>query len=324
MKVLVTGANGQLGSELRELVGRSPEDEGPTISVLFVDRDELDITDGASVEKFFAQSKPDYCINAAAYTDVEKAEDEYVAAHAVNVVGAENIAKACAKNNAILFHISTDFVFDGKKTVPYIEIDKPHPLGAYARTKYEGELAVQEHCSAAFIIRTSWLYSSFGKNFVKTILRLCAERDSLPVVADQYGSPTYARDFAAALLQMIGLCESKRHSERSEEFCLTQKDAVFLAEFTLAKAGARDDDFFGIYHYANEGEVTWFEFAQKICDFAGLLCKLKPISSSEYPSKVQRPAYSVLSTKKIQTTFGIAILEWDKSLMERIGRIIKS
>ncbi|MEK7122842.1 MAG: dTDP-4-dehydrorhamnose reductase [Patescibacteria group bacterium] len=282
MKILVTGANGQLGSELRE----KRDDR-----VIFVDRDELDITDADAVDTFFTEHKPNYCINAAAYTNVEKAEDEYEICHAVNAQGAENIARACTKQRTILFHISTDFVFDGKKNVPYAEDDEPNPLGAYAKTKYEGECAVQERCPRSFIVRTAWLYSPFGGNFVKTILRLCAERDSMSVVADQYGSPTYARDMAEALMRMVEQCEEK-------------KDTIP----------------FGIYHYANDGEVTWFEFAQKIRDLAGLSCDLLPIPASEYPSRVERPSYSVLATKKIQYVFGVRVPEWDESLVDFFKR----
>lgn len=289
MTILVTGGNGQLGNELRVLLGTKPD-----ITAIVVDREELDITDGEAADAYIAKHKPDYCINAAAYTNVEKTEDERNSAHAVNALGAEHIARACAKNNTMLFHISTDFVFDGKKTIPYSEDEEPHPLGAYGQTKYEGELAVQEHCPRSFVVRTSWLYSSFGGNFVKTILRLCSERELLPVVADQYGSPTYARDCAAALIHMIDVCEEKRGTI---------------------------EDFFGVYHYANDGEVTWFEFAQKIRDIAGLPCDLKPIPASDFPSKVTRPAYSVLSTKKIQRTFGVTVPEWEESLRECIDML---
>lgn len=287
MTILVTGGNGQLGNELRALLGAKPD-----IMSIVVDREELDVIDGDAVENFFFKNKPDYCINAAAYTNVEKAEDEYEIARAVNARGSEHFARACTKYNTILFHISTDFVFDGEKTAPYIEDDEPSPLGAYASTKYEGECVVQEHCPRSFIVRTSWLYSTFGHNFVKSILRLCAERDTLPVVADQYGSPTYARDLAEALVHMIGRCEEKK-----------------------------DNIPFGIYHYANDGEVTWFEFAQKIRDLARLSCDLKPIPASEYPSRVERPRYSVLATKKIQHVFGVRVSEWDESLVDFFGRI---
>lgn len=284
MTILVTGGSGQLGNELRVLLSTKPD-----ITSIVVDREELDITDGVAVDAYIAKHKPDYCINAAAYTNVERAEEENNVAYAVNALGAENVAKACVKHGTILFHISTDFVFDGKKTIPYCEDDEPHPLGAYARTKYEGELAVQEQCPKSFIVRTSWLYSSYGSNFVKTMMRLCSERESLPVVADQYGSPTYAADLALALYTMIEVCVKKRE---------------LIA------------DLYGIYHYANDGEVTWFEFAQKIRDVGGVSCELKPISASEYPSRVTRPGYSVLSTKKIQHTFGVVVPEWDESLRE--------
>lgn len=288
MTILITGAKGQLGSELQEVL-KDRED----IRAVFVDRDELDITDERAVQKFFAEQKPDYCINAAAYTNVEKAEDEKEAAYAVNVTGIKNIACACAKTGTLLFHISTDFVFDGKKSAPYTEEDEPHPLGVYGQTKYEGELAVKELCPKSFIVRTSWLYSSYGSNFVKTILRLCGERESLPVVADQYGSPTYARDLAESLLTMIDSCAQKK-----------------------------DGTPYGLYHYANDGEVTWFEFAQKIVELGGLSCNLQPIPSSDFPSKVTRPGYSVLSSKKIQKTFGISISDWDASLFECIEHLV--
>ncbi len=312
MTILITGSKGQLGSELQEIIchsreggnlAGSPTESGMTTRVLFVDRDELDITDSAAVEEFFFEKKPDYCINAAAYTNVEKAEEEKDAAYAVNVTGAQNIAAACTKNNTILLHISTDFVFDGKKTVPYMEDDEPHPLGVYGMTKYQGELAVQEYCKKSFIVRTSWLYSSFGSNFVKTIQRLCKERDALPVVADHYGSPTYARDLAEALVRMIEYCERKKIVIPSE-----------TKNPTGSLTGVRDDIPFGTYHYTNEGEVTWFEFAQKIVELSGLSCVLQPIPASDFPSRVTRPAYSALSTKKIQATFGIAIPDWDTSV----------
>ncbi|MBI4252720.1 dTDP-4-dehydrorhamnose reductase [Candidatus Uhrbacteria bacterium] len=315
MRLLVTGANGQLGSELKKICldpGLRRDD-----IFTFVDRDELDITDADAVLKFFDEHKPDYCINTAAYTNVEKAEDEQSLAHAVNVLGAENIARSCAKNSTILFHISTDFVFDGKKTVPYTEDDEPHPLGAYARSKYEGELAVQEVCPKSFIVRTSWLYSSYGSNFVKTIVRLCEEQESLPVVADQYGSPTYARDLAGALIAMITKMESGTWKMVSGAFLQAKTNQTPFSPQSQTPFP------FGIYHYANDGEVTWFEFAQKIRDLAGLSCEIKPIPASEYPTKVTRPAYSVLSTKKIQHTFGVAIHDWDASLSECISFLVQ-
>lgn len=281
MRLLVTGANGQLGSELQELLRDRPD-----ITSLCVDRDELDIVDREAVDRFFSMHTPEYCINGAAYTNVEGAETEQELARAVNRDGAQNIAAACARTGTVLLHISTDFVFDGKKSVPYVEQDEPHPLGVYGQTKYEGELAVQEQCPKSLIVRTSWLYSSFGKNFVKTILRLCKERESLPVVADQYGSPTYARDLAEALLHIIDACEEKK--------------AIDVP--------------YGIYHYANDGEVSWFEFAYKIKEIAELSCALQPIPAADFPSRVTRPAYSALSSKKIQHTFGVAIPEWDESL----------
>lgn len=281
MKLLVIGVNGQLGSEF-QVLARDRADVTP----LFVDRSELDITDESAVHDFFLKHAPEYCINAAAYTNVDGAETDEGAARAVNARGAEYIAAACARTGTLLFHISTDFIFDGKKSVPYTEQDEPHPLGVYGTTKYEGELAVQERCPKSLIIRTQWLYSIYGKNFVKTILKLCKERESLPVVADQYGSPTYARDLAEALLHIIDVCREKKVTDIP----------------------------YGIYHYANDGEVTWFEFAYKIKEIAGLSCALQPIPSSDFPSRVTRPAYSVLSSKKIQHTFGVAIPEWDESL----------
>ncbi|MBI4600034.1 dTDP-4-dehydrorhamnose reductase [Candidatus Uhrbacteria bacterium] len=313
MKLLVIGSNGQLGSELKRICldpGLRRDDKGRSRDdiFVFVDREELDITDADAVQKFFNEHNPDYCINAAAYTNVEKAEDEQSLAHAVNALGAENIARACAKNNTILLHISTDFVFDGKKSAPYTEDDEPHPLGAYARSKYEGELAVQEACPKSFIVRTSWLYSSYGSNFVKTILRLCKERDSLPVVADQYGSPTYARDLARALLQMIEKMGSGTWKTVSGTFSQAKTNQTPFSPQSQTPVP------FGTYHYADDGEVTWFEFAQKIRDLAGLTCELHPIPSSEYASKVTRPAYSVLSSKKIQQTLGLFIPEWDESV----------
>jgi len=295
MKILITGAGGQLGSELQVLSKARTYDHW-----IFVDREELDISDRDKTTAFFSHHKPDYCINAAAYTNVEKAEEEKEMAQMVNVIGAENIARSCAENNTTLFHISTDFIFDGKKTVPLIEDDEPHPLGVYGQTKYEAENVVQKQCPKNFIVRTSWLYSSFGHNFVKTIFRLSKERDSLDIVADQYGSPTYARDLAAALVCMIDSCEEKK-----------------------IKSGVIPQELFGIYHYANDGEVTWFEFAQKIVEIAELSCIVKPICAEDYPSRVKRPAYSVLSSKKIQLVFPVIVPEWDESVAACMALLMK-
>ena len=279
MVVLVTGANGQLGQALQSVSGINPQ-----ITFVFCSSSGLDITNLQSCIAVFEKYQPDYCINAAAYTAVDKAESETDKAHLINVIGARNIAEVCKKSNAVLLHISTDFVFDGTSITPYTEEDMPNPTGVYGKTKLDGEKAIQEIWNKYFIIRTSWVYSQFGNNFMKTMLRLASERAHLSVVNDQIGTPTNAVDLAEVLIKMI-------------QFCQTTPIEVF-----------------GIYNFSNEGQCSWYDFAKKIFEINSIKIDLQPISSASYPTPAQRPAYSVLDKSKIKKAFGVAIKNWEESL----------
>jgi dTDP-4-dehydrorhamnose reductase len=280
MVVLVTGANGQLGQALRFVSGDFPE-----ITFIFCTSTDLDITDKANCEAVFANHKPQYCINAAAYTAVDKAESEPQKAHLINVIGAKNLAEICQKNQTILLHISTDFVFDGSKTVPYTEEDLTNPTGVYGQTKLDGEHAIQETVDNYYIIRTSWVYSPFGNNFMKTMLRLASERDMLSVVNDQIGTPTNAVDLAVALLKII---QTNNQQPTANNF--------------------------GIYNFSNEGECSWYDFAKKIFEVNNITINLQSIPTSEFPTPAKRPKYSVLDKNKIKSVFGLEIKNWQESL----------
>lgn len=275
MVILVTGANGQLGQSLQFIAPDYPE-----LHFVFCASSDLDITKLENCESQFSKHKPDYCINAAAYTAVDKAESESDKAHLINVIGAQNIAEVCKKHNTVLLHISTDFVFDGNKTTPYIETDSTNPTGVYGQTKLDGEKAIQSIFDNHYIIRTSWVYSQFGHNFMKTMLRLASERDSISVVNDQIGTPTNAVDLAAALVKII----------------------------------TNDKKAFGIYNFSNEGQCSWFEFAQKIFEINDININLQPILTSSFPTPAKRPKYSVLDKSKIKSIFGIEIRDWKESL----------
>ncbi len=228
----------------------------------------------------FTKNQPDYCINAAAYTAVDKAESEPEKAHLINEIGAKNLAEVCKEHNTILLHVSTDFVFDGNKQSPYNESDLPNPTGVYGQTKRDGEIAIQQTWEKHFIIRTSWVYSQFGHNFMKTMLRLASERDRLSVVDDQIGTPTNAVDLADALIKII---KSNQNA-------------------------------FGIYNFSNEGQCSWFDFAKKIFEINNININLQPIPTSGFPTPAKRPSYSVLDKAKIKNTFGMEIKSWDESL----------
>ncbi|KGO89064.1 dTDP-4-dehydrorhamnose reductase [Flavobacterium suncheonense] len=275
MVVLVTGAGGQLGQALRYLAPQHPE-----FSFVFCTSSELDITDKTQCERVFDRYQPEYCINTAAYTAVDKAEIEPEKAKAINVTGAQNLAEVCQRHHTVLLHLSTDFIFDGSKTAPYTETDVPHPSGVYGQTKLDGEKALQSIWEKHFIIRTSWVYSQFGHNFMKTMLRLASERDSLSVVNDQIGTPTHAVDLAAALLTIIS----------------SKKDA------------------FGIYNFSNEGQCSWYDFAQEIFRINNVAFPVHPIPTAAYPTPAKRPAYSVLDKSKIKNTFGLVIKKWEEAL----------
>ena len=279
MVVLVTGANGQLGQSLQFIAPNYPD-----IHFVFCDSKVLDITNLNNIHQVFEQYKPNYCINAAAYTAVDKAETESEKAHLINVIGAKNLAEVCKEFDTILLHISTDFVFDGTKNTPYTEIDIPNPTGVYGQTKLDGEKAIQEIWHKHFIIRTSWVYSQFGNNFMKTMLRLASERDKLSVVNDQIGTPTNAVDLAEVLVKII-----TEHSKLNTEH-------------------------FGIYNFSNEGQCSWYFFAKKIFEFKGVKINLEPIPTTSFPTPAKRPGYSVLDKSKIKNTFGVEVKYWETSL----------
>ncbi len=279
-KVLVTGANGQLGSEIRVLASLFPE-----MNFAFTDVAELDITNPEKVAEFIAAFKPEYLINCAAYTNVDKAETDLETATLLNAGAVGILADCSAKAGCQMIHISTDYVFDGKGPRPYKEDDPVAPQSAYGRTKLEGEILCQRNNPKSIIIRTSWLYSAFGNNFVKTMLRLGNERSELSVIVDQIGTPTNAADLARAILMIISSVEWEEKSFQP-----------------------------GIYHYSNEGVASWYDFTRAIFDLTGINCKVNPITSEEYPSLVQRPPYSVMNKSKIKLIFGLQILHWRESL----------
>ncbi len=281
MVVLVTGANGQLGQSIQSIADKYSE-----IEFEFCDSEKLDITDYDNVNAVFNEFIPKYCINAAAYTAVDKAESEPNRAYSINVLGSQNLAKICKMNGTILLHVSTDFVFDGTKKTPYTELDEPNPTGVYGQTKLDGEEAIKELWEKHFIIRTSWVYSQFGNNFMKTMLRLGAEREELSIVNDQIGTPTNAVDLAEVLIKMVESCHAELVSASN----------------------------YGIYNFSNEGQCSWYDFAKKIFEINNITIDLHPIPTKDYPTPAKRPAYSVLDKNKIKTTFGIEIDSWENSL----------
>ena len=282
MTILVTGGNGQLGSALRLASAESSH------RYIFTDIAELDITSAAAVEAFFEREKVDIVVNCAAYTAVDLAEDEEPRADYINHRAVAVLAEACKYHNATLIHISTDYIFSGETTTPYNEECTPAPINVYGRTKLAGERAVAESECNAIILRTSWLYSEFGNNFVKTMQSLMQTRSEVRVVADQIGTPTYAGDLAAAITYIIN-------------------------------SGQLDK--MGTYHYSNEGACSWYDFACEIARLSGNNeCEIKPCTTEEYPTKAQRPRYSVLDKSKFIATFGITIPEWHESLTKMVRR----
>lgn len=278
MNILVTGANGQLGNEMR-VVARNSAD-----NYIFTDVAELDITDAAAVEKMVIDNNVKVIVNCAAYTNVDKAEDDRVFAELLNARAVENLAQAIRRNDGLLVHVSTDYVFGGtKNNTPCREDEPANPTGVYGVTKLHGEQAIIASGCHHIIIRTAWLYSEFGKNFLKTMLDLTATKPQLKVVFDQVGSPTYAYDLALAIFDIV---ENRKYV---------------------------DND--GIYHYSNEGVCSWFDFTKMIAEYADHTgCDIQPCHSDEFPSKVIRPSYSVLDKTKIKKTFGVAVPYWTDSL----------
>lgn len=282
MVVLVTGANGQLGQSLQQIAGLFPE-----IEFLWMGSKELDVTDEMRVAEVFQQFRPDYCINTAAFTAVDLAEKEAEKAFAINEKGVKNLALACLKFKVIMLHVSTDFVFDGTKNSPYQEEDVCNPINIYGKSKCAGEQVLREILASHYIIRTSWVFSAYGNNFLKTMLRLGSQKDSISVVNDQIGRPTSAVALAHVLIQMI----LKTHSQKVQNV-------------------------FGTYHFANTESCSWFEFAQQIMQIFEKSCEVKSIPSASYPTPATRPKYSVLKTDKIEQTFQIKIQSWQEILKQ--------
>lgn len=274
-KILVTGADGQVGREFRELESRFPQHH-----FLFCSRSTMDISDPAQVKETFAGFQPEYCVNCAAYTAVDKAETEQDRAFAINAVAVRHLAAACSAHQTRLVHISTDYVFDGNGTQPYKEDHPTRPVNIYGQSKLQGEEEAMKAASGAVVIRTSWVYSTYGNNFVKTMLRLMSSKPQINVVADQKGSPTYAPDLAEAVMRII---ESGSWSP-------------------------------GIYHFSNTGIISWFDFATAIRDIGGFACAVQPIATSGYPTPAKRPSYSAMNTEKISTTYRLPLKPWRESL----------
>lgn len=278
--ILVTGSGGQLGMELWKLSGQYPD-----YNFLFTTKENLPVDNFDTVKYFFEQQQVHHCINCAAYTAVDKAESEKEKAFFINGDAAGNLAAVCKAHQAQFIHISTDYVFDGTASIPYKEEDRISPVNMYGQSKLRGEELVLNNNPAAIIIRTSWVYSFFGNNFVKTMLRLLTEKESVNVVNDQFGSPTYAADLAAAIM-------------------------------TIIDKGSEEETPSGIFNYCNEGVITWYQFAKAIKKYTHSKCVINPVTTAEYPTAAKRPQYSVLDTSKIKRTFGITIPAWKDSLHE--------
>ena len=284
MNILITGANGQLGNEMR-IVSKGISD-----NYIFTDVAELDITKLDAVREFVKDNDIEVVVNCAAYTNVDKAEDDEATAKLINAQAVEYLAQACKENNATLIHISTDYVFGGNDgNTPRTEDEPVNPTGVYGKTKLHGEEAIKKVGCKHIIIRTAWLYSEFGNNFVKTMRKLTAERDKLNVVFDQIGTPTYAFDLANVIFKII---EERRYDELT-----------------------------GIYHFSNEGVISWYDFAKEICELSGNVCDIQPCHSDEFPSKVKRPSYSVLDKTKIKNKLNITIPYWKESLKKCINNL---
>ena len=282
MRILVTGCNGQLGNEMQLL-----EKENPQHTYFNTDVAELDITDQQAIEKFVSENEIDGIVNCAAYTAVDKAEDNPDLCHKLNAEAPGLLAAAVEKREGWIIQISTDYVFDGTNHRPYVETDKVCPNSVYGRTKLQGEEEVAARCTRTMIIRTAWLYSTFGNNFVKTMIRLGKEKPELGVIFDQIGTPTYARDLAAAI-------------------------------FAAINKGIEP----GIYHFSNEGVISWYDFTKAIHRIAGITtCHVRPLHTEEYPTPAARPHYSVLDKSKIKETYGIEIPYWEESLAECISKL---
>jgi dTDP-4-dehydrorhamnose reductase len=287
MRVLITGSNGQLGSEIKEL-----ENNYNKVDFIFKDLPELDICNFEVLQAFIIDNDINAVINCAAYTAVEKAEEDAEIARKVNYEGVLNLVNALNRVNGKLIHISTDYVFDGNNFFPYKELDPVSPIGVYGKTKRAGELAVLNSDIDSIVIRTSWLYSSYGNNFVKTMLRLGSEKENLGVIFDQVGTPTNASDLAKTCLEILSYKKQTKMNTKGN-----------------------------LYHFSNEGIASWYDFAIAIMDFANVDCHVKPIETKDYPTPAKRPHFSVLNKSKIKNDFEIQIPYWRDSLKDCIEKI---
>ncbi len=280
-KILVTGASGQLGQCLKQQLYNAGD-----ISCYFASKEDLDITDNEAVQGFFSEYNFDYCINTAAYTNVEKAESEQKMAFLVNAEGAYNLAKVCKKHNVVLLHLSTDYVFDGTKKTPYLEEDPTNPLNVYGASKLKGEQYISTSCSKHFIIRTSWLYSQYGHNFLNSMLQFANQKKVLTITTQQKGTPTNANDVAQVLVSIIKTGNAR----------------------------------YGIYHFSNQGEATWYDFATAIFKATGEIDTVNLAKTKHYPTFAKRPNYSVLDCNKVQVTFNNKCSHWEDSLKDLIQK----
>jgi dTDP-4-dehydrorhamnose reductase len=286
LNILVTGANGQLGSEIKRIASQSNH-----YNYVFVDVEEMDLASDEAIFRFFNGKDFDFIINCAAYTAVDRAEEDRGLAYRINSGAVKTLAEVCRSKNIRLIHISTDYVFDGSGNRPILETAETNPLSVYGKSKLEGEVHVLSTLKDAYVIRTAWVYSSYGKNFVKTISRLASERQSINVVNDQIGSPTFARDLAVAIIKIIGAITS----------------------------GQADSP--GVYHYTNEGCISWYDLARFIVDHYKFRCEVLPIPTEEYKTLATRPVFSVLDKRKIKKTFGIEIPHWHTSLVDCLNEL---
>ena len=283
--ILITGSNGQLGNEMQQAAVRFPD-----FNYIYTDVAELDICDKGALDAFVKANNVNVIVNCAAYTAVDKAEDDVELCYKINRDAVRNIAEVATENKVKVVHVSTDYVFDGTNYLPYTEDMPVCPATVYGKSKLEGEQALLENCKESVILRTAWLYSSFGNNFVKTMIKLGTERDSLGVIFDQVGTPTYAADLADAILQLLS-------------------NKTFVP---------------GIYHFSDEGVCSWYDFTKTIHRMANITCDVKPIETKDYPARTPRPHFSVLNKGKIKSTYGISIPHWEVSLEKCIGLLHNS